>query len=193
VNRSGHLVAAIQQEPLGETRSPTDFWSGLGFSKSMPDSVIRDRLRQSGAQRYLAPSMETTFEVRRVRLNGLGAAACSVPLSRCTSLPACSILAQAEKRSMGVNSRLALRVTRIITGRTCGCDRLRIERMRAWSLRPYFICCCRRVCAVQETHRHACFFLCTAIWRGLVVKLPPLHQLHCAKALVVCIYGVYRV
>jgi len=52
---------AIEQEPSGETRNPTDFWSGLGFSRSMPDSVIRDRLKQNGV-RYDGPNMATTYE-----------------------------------------------------------------------------------------------------------------------------------
>ena len=44
------VFLAIEQEPSGETRNPTDFWSGLGFSRSMPDSVIRDRLKQNGVR-----------------------------------------------------------------------------------------------------------------------------------------------
>ena len=39
---------ALQKLPEGETRIPTDQWSGFGFSKSMPESVVRDRLGQLG-------------------------------------------------------------------------------------------------------------------------------------------------
>ena len=49
------------KKPDGESsRTPTDFWSGLGFSKSMPDSEIRERLKHC----YNGPSMTTTYEVR---------------------------------------------------------------------------------------------------------------------------------
>ncbi|KAL4239787.1 Protein bicaudal C 1 [Mactra antiquata] len=53
---------AIQKKPIGESRTPTDFWSGLGFSKSMPESAIRERMQQTGInQRYESP-MATTYE-----------------------------------------------------------------------------------------------------------------------------------
>ncbi|XP_014669291.1 PREDICTED: protein bicaudal C homolog 1-B-like [Priapulus caudatus] len=52
---------AMQKKPVGsESRTPTDTWSGLGFSKSMPDAVIRERLGVKA--RYNGPSMETTYE-----------------------------------------------------------------------------------------------------------------------------------
>ena len=54
----------MQQKPIGESRIPTDVWSGFGFSKSMPESVIRERMAQTGVkQRYESP-MATTYEVR---------------------------------------------------------------------------------------------------------------------------------
>lgn len=35
--------AAMQSEVLGGTvRTPTDAWSGLGFSNSMPEAVIKE-------------------------------------------------------------------------------------------------------------------------------------------------------
>jgi len=35
---------AIQTKPTGEPRTPTPSWSGLGFSNSMPESIIRENL-----------------------------------------------------------------------------------------------------------------------------------------------------
>ena len=35
---------AIQTKSTGEPRTPTPSWSGLGFSNSMPESVIRENL-----------------------------------------------------------------------------------------------------------------------------------------------------
>lgn len=53
----------MQKKPDGESRIPTDYWAGLGFSKSMPDTAIRERLKQSNV-RYNGPTMTTTIEVR---------------------------------------------------------------------------------------------------------------------------------
>ncbi|KAK3602401.1 hypothetical protein CHS0354_030122 [Potamilus streckersoni] len=50
---------AMQKKPFGESRIPTHVWSGLGFSKSMPEAAIRERLNQS--QRFESP-MTTTYE-----------------------------------------------------------------------------------------------------------------------------------
>ena len=44
------VFLAIEHEPSGATSKPTDFWSVLGFSRSLPDSVIRDRLKQNGVR-----------------------------------------------------------------------------------------------------------------------------------------------
>ena len=52
----------MAKKPLGESRTPTDFWSGMGFSKSMPDHAIRDQLRANNVK-YEGPSMPTTYEV----------------------------------------------------------------------------------------------------------------------------------
>ena len=38
----------MQKKPEGESRIPTDAWAGMGFSKSMPESAIRDKLGQLG-------------------------------------------------------------------------------------------------------------------------------------------------
>lgn len=53
----------MQQKAIGESRIPTDFWSGLGFSKSMPESVIRERMAQQGVKQRYEPPMATTYEV----------------------------------------------------------------------------------------------------------------------------------
>ncbi|XP_053384044.1 protein bicaudal C homolog 1-B-like [Mercenaria mercenaria] len=53
---------AIQKKPIGESRTPTDFWSGLGFSKSMPESAIRERMSQTGVRQKYEPPMATTYE-----------------------------------------------------------------------------------------------------------------------------------
>jgi len=61
-NMKLQATKAIQKKPVGESRIPTDYWSGLGFSKSMPGSAIRDRLRQNNVSAYTGPNMSTTFE-----------------------------------------------------------------------------------------------------------------------------------
>ncbi|XP_070544405.1 protein bicaudal C homolog 1-like isoform X2 [Ptychodera flava] len=39
---------AMQKRPLGsEVRTPTDMWSGLGFSRSMPEAVIREARKRN--------------------------------------------------------------------------------------------------------------------------------------------------
>lgn len=61
----GNFFLAMQKKPDGETRNPTDIWSGMGFSKSMPESVIRERMQRiQGVLAYCEPTMETTYEVR---------------------------------------------------------------------------------------------------------------------------------
>ncbi|XP_041364910.1 protein bicaudal C homolog 1-B-like [Gigantopelta aegis] len=56
-------LKAMQKKPEGESRTPTDMWSGLGFSKSMPESAIRERMSQLGTgSHYMGPPMSTTFE-----------------------------------------------------------------------------------------------------------------------------------
>ena len=52
------------KKPEGEARNPTDFWSGMGFSKSMPESAIRDKLNHKKLeQQFAEPPMATTYEV----------------------------------------------------------------------------------------------------------------------------------
>ena len=46
LNGNTVVSTAMQKNPNGESRIPTDMWSGMGFSKSMPESAIRDRLGQ---------------------------------------------------------------------------------------------------------------------------------------------------
>ncbi|XP_025087615.1 protein bicaudal C homolog 1-like isoform X1 [Pomacea canaliculata] len=51
-------MKAMQKKPEGESRIPTDIWAGLGFSKSMPESAIREKLGQMGiSARYPDASM----------------------------------------------------------------------------------------------------------------------------------------
>ena len=35
---------AIQSKPTGEPRTPTPAWSGLGFSNSMPEHMIKEKM-----------------------------------------------------------------------------------------------------------------------------------------------------
>jgi len=42
---------AIQQKPRGEERKPNSGWAGYGFSSSMPESVIREKLQSEGNQK----------------------------------------------------------------------------------------------------------------------------------------------
>lgn len=54
----------MQKKPEGESRTPTDLWSGMGFSKSMPAEAIRERLaRQLQSMQLCDPNMTTTYEV----------------------------------------------------------------------------------------------------------------------------------
>lgn len=57
------IVAAMQKKPVGESRIPTDYWSGLGFSRSMPASAIRERLNLNNSA-YDGPKMTAPYEVR---------------------------------------------------------------------------------------------------------------------------------
>ena len=57
------IVSAMQKKPEGESRTPTDLWSGMGFSKSMPDTAIRERLaRQLQSMQLANTAMTTTYE-----------------------------------------------------------------------------------------------------------------------------------
>ena len=54
----------MQKKPEGESRIPTDIWAGMGFSKSMPESAIRDKLGQMGiSARVTDNSLESGYEV----------------------------------------------------------------------------------------------------------------------------------
>merc|ERR1719312_2309991 len=41
---------AMQHKPMGEPRTPNSVWSGLGFSSSMPEAMIREKLAQEHAR-----------------------------------------------------------------------------------------------------------------------------------------------
>lgn len=54
----------LKKPVVTEVRTPTNTWSGLGFSKSMPAETIKE-LRRANHVSY-KPSMTTTYEVRHV-------------------------------------------------------------------------------------------------------------------------------
>lgn len=56
--------AMLKKPVVTEVRTPTNTWSGLGFSKSMPAETIKE-LRRANHVSY-KPTMTTTFEVCRV-------------------------------------------------------------------------------------------------------------------------------
>lgn len=56
------LLAMLKKPVVTEVRTPTNTWSGLGFSKSMPAETIKE-LRRANHVSY-KPSMSTTYEVR---------------------------------------------------------------------------------------------------------------------------------
>jgi len=41
---------AMQSKPMGEPRTPNSVWAGLGFSSSMPEAVIRERMEAEHAR-----------------------------------------------------------------------------------------------------------------------------------------------
>jgi len=51
----------LKKPVVTEVRTPTNTWSGLGFSKSMPAETIKE-LRRANHVSY-KPSMTTTYEV----------------------------------------------------------------------------------------------------------------------------------
>jgi len=54
-------LPAMQKKPIGEmSRIPTDYWSGLMFSKSMPTQAIKEF---GGIKQKYELSMATTYEV----------------------------------------------------------------------------------------------------------------------------------
>lgn len=53
--------AMLKKPVVTEVRTPTNTWSGLGFSKSMPAETIKE-LRRANHVSY-KPTMTTTFEV----------------------------------------------------------------------------------------------------------------------------------
>lgn len=51
----------LKKPVVTEVRTPTNTWSGLGFSKSMPAETIKE-LRRANHVSY-RPTMSTTYEV----------------------------------------------------------------------------------------------------------------------------------
>ena len=70
IKNSKHLFyvlsskAMLKKPVVTEVRTPTNTWSGLGFSKSIPAETIKE-LRRANHVSY-KPTMTTTFEVCRV-------------------------------------------------------------------------------------------------------------------------------
>ncbi|GFR58896.1 protein bicaudal C homolog 1 [Elysia marginata] len=63
-------MKAMQKKPEGESRIPTDIWAGMGFSKSMPESAIRDKLGQMGiSARVTDTSLESGYEPNRPEID----------------------------------------------------------------------------------------------------------------------------
>ncbi|RUS76830.1 hypothetical protein EGW08_015402 [Elysia chlorotica] len=63
-------MKAMQKKPEGESRIPTDIWAGMGFSRSMPESAIRDKLGQMGiSARVTDNSLETGYEPNRPEID----------------------------------------------------------------------------------------------------------------------------
>lgn len=60
-------TAMLKKPVVTEVRTPTNTWSGLGFSKSMPAETIKE-LRRANHVSY-KPSMTTTYEVRHTRIH----------------------------------------------------------------------------------------------------------------------------
>jgi protein bicaudal C len=61
--RRRRMASEAMKKPVitQEVRFPTDIWSGMGFSKSMPESAIREQLRRRG-KIMKEPDMVTAFE-----------------------------------------------------------------------------------------------------------------------------------
>jgi len=55
-------VLAIHTRPGGESRVPTDLWSGCGFSRSMPDADLRPRLSRGPLRACQRKSDTAPFE-----------------------------------------------------------------------------------------------------------------------------------
>ncbi|XP_071808851.1 protein bicaudal C homolog 1-like isoform X2 [Asterias amurensis] len=54
---------AMKRKPIvSEVRRPTDTWSGLGFSKSMPESAIREQRKPNGFSLFQRETLPTTYE-----------------------------------------------------------------------------------------------------------------------------------
>ncbi|XP_012936522.1 protein bicaudal C homolog 1-A [Aplysia californica] len=63
-------MKAMQKKPEGESRIPTDIWAGMGFSKSMPESAIRDKLGQMGiSARCTDAAFNSGYEANRPEID----------------------------------------------------------------------------------------------------------------------------
>lgn len=66
----GAFSAMLKKPVVTEVRTPTNTWSGLGFSKSMPAETIKE-LRRANHVSY-KPTMSTTYEVRTATASSHG-------------------------------------------------------------------------------------------------------------------------
>lgn len=71
----------LKKPVVTEVRTPTNTWSGLGFSKSMPAETIKE-LRRANHVSY-KPTMSTTYEVRTAAVSS---PSCSRVLWNCLDL-----------------------------------------------------------------------------------------------------------
>lgn len=62
------VLSAMQRKPVvTEVRTPTDTWSGLGFSKSMPAEAVKE-LRSIGRRSY-KPYLSTSSNQQQVQVS----------------------------------------------------------------------------------------------------------------------------
>lgn len=65
-------VPAMQRKPLvSEVRTPTDTWSGLGFSKSMPAEAVKElrSISRRSYKPYLSTISSQQQQVQRINKN----------------------------------------------------------------------------------------------------------------------------
>lgn len=74
----------LKKPVVTEVRTPTNTWSGLGFSKSMPAETIKE-LRRANHVSY-KPSMTTTYEVCKTAIQYKQAKNCPPNLEHCSDL-----------------------------------------------------------------------------------------------------------
>ncbi|XP_072051259.1 LOW QUALITY PROTEIN: protein bicaudal C homolog 1-like [Amphiura filiformis] len=77
---------AMKQKPVvSQPRTPTDTWSGLGFSKSMPESAIREARQKNGFSLFQRSALPTMHESSITEEEGLVENESSWPPDRTSS------------------------------------------------------------------------------------------------------------